>query len=749
MRRFPPRDLPPRERRLRRDLPRSESPFDRLLRRRPERDPAPFIIGGTVGFLALVIILLFLFSRLLGGDGGGLETGLGEQGIRARPGRMPPLPPGLVALSDFVEFETEGSISASIGIELRERITSPQGVGFYTFLGQRWRRVADAELVDGGRRAQADFSPVPKNLAVLKVVSQAYQVAGALPSGEELHPEARVDIISPRDYVPAEDGSILGTATDLEVGEEVLLIPSIVASDEDTANVVNGILADDDLRAQHREEIVRLVRDGGFDGIDLEYTGVDPTLRSAFTEFVQGLAQALHAEGARLSVALPPPLEDSQAYDWSALGEAVDMIRILPILDPVAYWEEMPRAVERALAEVDAAKLMLVVSPFSVETGPSGSSLMNYRDALMLASEIDVREPADPEEIKPGAIVRLVARNLAQDEGASGLFWSDEAAAVAFSPAGDDGRTIFLENVFSVAFKLELVQAYGLAGVVVSDASPGMEAANIWPAVNQLVETGTVTLVRPNEDAFLPRWEALDGGDLKVDEGSSALWVAPEELGSYDLRLIISDGRQRFARRVTVQVVEGPQPSPTPVVTFPPEEPSPTPEDNDGDGVPNEVDNCPEVKNPGQEDTVHTGGPGDACDDPDADEVADASDNCPDTPNFDQADLDGDGLGDVCDDDDDDDGVLDSDDNCPATPNPGQEDADLDGIGDVCDADQDNDGIPDTEDTEGPSPNTNGLGGIDDCADGVDNDGDGLIDGLPPPDGPDDGCVPVTPVPTP
>ncbi len=69
--------------------------------------------------------------------------------------------------------------------------------------------------------------------------------------------------------------------------------------------------------------------------------------------------------------------------------------------------------------------------------------------------------------------------------------------------------------------------------------------------------------------------------------------------------------------------------------------------------------------------------------------------------------------------DSDNDGVRDLDDNCPATFNPDQSDVDNDGHGDACD-------------TEGPPGNTNGIGGADDCTDGVDNDGDGLTDSADP-----------------
>ncbi|WP_421793825.1 thrombospondin type 3 repeat-containing protein [Hydrocarboniphaga effusa] len=73
--------------------------------------------------------------------------------------------------------------------------------------------------------------------------------------------------------------------------------------------------------------------------------------------------------------------------------------------------------------------------------------------------------------------------------------------------------------------------------------------------------------------------------------------------------------------------------------------------DTDGDGIPNNVDNCPTVANPNQADS-NGDGVGDACTaapaDTDGDGIPNSSDNCPTVPNPDQADSNHDGVGDAC-----------------------------------------------------------------------------------------------------
>ena len=182
--------------------------------------------------------------------------------------------------------------------------------------------------------------------------------------------------------------------------------------------------------------------------------------------------------------------------------------------------------------------------------------------------------------------------------------------------------------------------------------------------------------------------------------------------------------------------------------------------DGDGDGVNDDVDNCPGTANGDQTDQDQDGR-GDACDDDaDGDGVTDAEDNCAGTYNPEQVDLDSDGVGDGCDVDDDNDGVEDDSDNCPRVSNNDQADGNGDGIGDACEGDADSDSVrddvdncpfnanPEQTDTDGDGegdacdPDDDGdvvFDDVDNCPDVAntnqeDSDGDGRGDACDPPE---------------
>ena len=191
------------------------------------------------------------------------------------------------------------------------------------------------------------------------------------------------------------------------------------------------------------------------------------------------------------------------------------------------------------------------------------------------------------------------------------------------------------------------------------------------------------------------------GGGYGVSLGSATA----DSAGSIDMVVTVPDGPPgllglpAFGGRVIARGIgpSGEGRAATTVIYF-----APDTGDQDTDSIPDACDNCPNVANQDQAD-FDSDGVGNACDtcandennDEDGDGLCADVDPCPRFAGED-ADLDDTGQPKP-------DGVCGNVDNCPAAWNPLQEDVDDNGVGDACQ----------TADT---------------CADGLDNDNDGLVD---------------------
>ena len=205
------------------------------------------------------------------------------------------------------------------------------------------------------------------------------------------------------------------------------------------------------------------------------------------------------------------------------------------------------------LDRVPAEKLLLSLSSHSVEKSLQGFRLLTQREALGLAAQISVRE-AGP--IRSGQRVTLVGDNIFQDAGASGLFWDRFARMVSFVAAGqtEDPVTVWIENRFSIAFKLQAISEFELGGLAIEDISATDGAADVWEPVIEFLEQGTVSPTFPNDQLFVPIWE-VDAGELSGSGREGwVVWESPAIPGQYEARLILSDGNVRVGRALAVTV---------------------------------------------------------------------------------------------------------------------------------------------------------------------------------------------------
>ena len=144
-----------------------------------------------------------------------------------------------------------------------------------------------------------------------------------------------IDVVHPFWYNPAPDGGLLLTngaedpeklAAWREAG--LLVLPSIFSG-------LAQVVMDEDIREIHIATIVETVLRLEVDGIDIDYEGFSIETREPFSEFVEGLADALHAEGKLLYVTVHPKTDDQGAWeataaqDWTRISAAADVVNIM------------------------------------------------------------------------------------------------------------------------------------------------------------------------------------------------------------------------------------------------------------------------------------------------------------------------------------------------------------------------------------------------------------------------------------
>jgi hypothetical protein len=543
-------------------------PFDPLLKEGARATPpdraAVYVIGTIVGLAILLLVLVLPPVSVLSRGGGG---GSASRGPASSPGNastytstvrsgMPKLPPGLVAASALFDLAAPADKrgASRLTIPLRDKQTDQRDLALYTYDGGKWQRLSDAALLASGSAARGEVSALPGNVAVLRRTRTSLQVAGLITAGSTVSPEAGATLttLHPLAFIPAVNGDLLGQPPAVPPASYTL-VPGIAGPDVD---VVNTIMRSADVRQRHTTAIAEAVKQGNFAGIDVDYREVSPSLKDQYIDFVSKLSDALHADHRTLTLTLPMPASkdgavDAGAYDWAKLGPLADSIDIAGGLDQELYFQDADAGLKYVIGKVDASKLLLTISSLSIERGGDGLRTLSLGDALTLASQVSVDNSGD---IAPSSQVKLTAQNLAQSAGASGMHWDDTARSVTFSYAGRGGkRTVWIANQFSAAFRLDLAQRYGLGGVVINDVSTEGGPGNVWPAVNELADSGSITLTKPNGALLRPAWDAPDGA-LDAKSGDTVTWTAPANAGNYQLTLIVSDGVIRAGQHIVLNV---------------------------------------------------------------------------------------------------------------------------------------------------------------------------------------------------
>lgn len=285
---------------------------------------------------------------------------------------------------------------------------------------------------------------------------------------------------------------------------------------------IHSVLSDRKLRRAHVRDIARMVDDGGFDGVDIDYESKLAETKDYFSLFLKELNDALGRDILTCTVEARTPPESKYrevprdleyANDYREMNRYCDRIEIMaydqqridwklnsekkgePYM-PVADTDWVEKVIDVALEDFDADKIMLGAPTYGREweltVAPEWFKEYRSQGAINMPLALEIAEEynVEPGRNKAGEMsfsyfpedsVFSLLNQLPTPEGTRKGF---EAAAKALLFANATGMEVPVNIVWysdarAIEDKLDLVKKYNLRGLALFKID-GEEDEDIW-----------------------------------------------------------------------------------------------------------------------------------------------------------------------------------------------------------------------------------------------------------------------------
>ena len=259
---------------------------------------------------------------------------------------------------------------------------------------------------------------------------------------------------------------------------------------------------------------------------------------------------------------------DTGSYDWPAIGQIADVVKILPASDPRDYVSQSSSEAmfNWAVSQINRHKIQPILRADSSEEIEGQISPISREEALARIKPIMLNgsDMIAPGETLNFALIGAETNTRVQVDPVSGISWFVDQDAVS-------ERTTFLENAGSLSRKMQFLIQYNFLGVGVQQLA---DNDNIDPEIWQLLCEFPTPLIFPNDGRYVVLWQVRDDqGDVVKETlvdfiNADFEWVAEDREISYQITALISPGanNQLTAPQIWVPIVVA-RPTPTPTVT--------------------------------------------------------------------------------------------------------------------------------------------------------------------------------------
>jgi len=261
-------------------------------------------------------------------------------------------------------------------------------------------------------------------------------------------------------YTGAENDEIEEFAKQNSIG----FIP--VINNDFSAETAKELVSNSEVSAKHLDNLVDMVQENEFDGLEIDYEGLDAEDGANFSVFITNLSSRLHQNNKVLHIAVHAKTSDEgtwdgpKAQDWNVIGEAVDQVNVMAYdyswatseagnIAPLGWIEEV---LDYAITKLPKEKISLGINFYGYDWVKEAGQDVLYEDILELISE---HKPT--------------------------ISTTDEFEKTFLYTKDDENHTVYFADSETVTKRLELVSKHDLGGISIWRV--GGEDPAIWAAV--------------------------------------------------------------------------------------------------------------------------------------------------------------------------------------------------------------------------------------------------------------------------
>ncbi|MCY0879509.1 MAG: glycosyl hydrolase family 18 protein [Firmicutes bacterium] len=200
------------------------------------------------------------------------------------------------------------------------------------------------------------------------------------------------------------NGSITGSTEPdvLKLAEEHNLWTFALVENMAGQAVFGPLLNSPTARRRAIDNMLTLVEANGYDGVNLDWEGIAPSERNAFSSFVAELAHTFHQHGYYVTLSVPaetanqPTNSWTGAYNYRALGRSSDLLMIMAYDEhyaggapgPIASPAWVKQVLNYTISVVPPSKVILGIPGYGYDwSGDGPAAALSYQQAEALAKQ--------------------------------------------------------------------------------------------------------------------------------------------------------------------------------------------------------------------------------------------------------------------------------------------------------------------------------------------------------------------------